>query len=67
MGRWTKTPGNPSEQTFELWTYATAVVQNEPDMSEAQQQLQHAKEQLELAGLYHSRDRRNEADWTRGL
>jgi hypothetical protein len=28
------------------------VVQNDPDMSEPQRQLQHAKEQLDLAGQY---------------
>jgi hypothetical protein len=30
--------------------YSTAVVQNEPDVSEARRQVQHAKEQLDLAG-----------------
>ena len=49
MGRWTKTAEKPSEQTFELPAYSTAVVQNEPDTSEAQRRLQHAKEQLDLA------------------
>jgi len=42
MSRWTKTIERPSEQTFEPPAYLTAVVQNEPDMSEAQRQLQHS-------------------------
>jgi hypothetical protein len=49
VGRWTKTAEKPSEQTFELRAYSTAVVQNESDTSEAQRRLQHAKEQLDLA------------------
>jgi hypothetical protein len=45
----------PGEQTFELPTYPTTVVQNEPDMSEAQPQLQHAKEELDVTGQYTGR------------
>ena len=56
MGRWTKTAETPGEQTFELPAYPTAVVQNESDVSEAQRQLQHAKEQLDLAAQYPDRD-----------
>ena len=43
MGRWTKTPEKANEQTFELPAYPTTVIQNEPDMSEARRQVQHAK------------------------
>jgi hypothetical protein len=50
VGRWTTTAEAPSEQTFELPAYSTAVVQNEPDVSEARRQVRHAKEQLDLAG-----------------
>jgi hypothetical protein len=38
MGRWTKTAEKPSELTFELRAYPTAVVQNERDIGEAQRQ-----------------------------
>ena len=48
MGRWIKTPEKPRAQTFEVPAYPMAVVQNEPDTSEAQRQLQHAKEQLNI-------------------
>jgi hypothetical protein len=56
MSYWSKTSDKPSAQTFELPPYPSTVVQNEPDMSEAQRQLQHAKEQLDLAGQYLGRD-----------
>jgi hypothetical protein len=36
-----------------------SVVHNEPDMSEAQRQLQHAKEQLDLAEQYPGRKAAN--------
>ena len=52
MGRWIKTPEKPSEQTFKFPAYPAAVVQNEPDMSEARRQFQHATEQLDLSGQY---------------
>ena len=55
MGRWTTTAEAPSEQTFELPAYSTAEVQNEPDVIEARRQVQHANEQLDLAGRYPSR------------
>ena len=48
MGRWTKTPGKPSEETYECTLYRTEVVQTTPDMTEAEKQLRHANEQLEL-------------------
>ena len=35
-----------------LPAYPTAVVRNEPDMSEARRQFQHATEQLDLSGQY---------------
>jgi hypothetical protein len=38
MGRWTKAAEKPSEQPFELPACPTAVVQNEPDKSEAERQ-----------------------------
>ena len=43
MGRWTTTAEAPSEQTFEHPAYSTAVVQNEPHVSEARRQVQHAE------------------------
>jgi acetyl esterase/lipase len=38
--------------TLAVIRFAAAMVQNEPDMSEAKRQLQYAKEQLGLAGQY---------------
>ena len=55
MGRWTKTPGKPSEETYECTVYATEVVQTTPDMTEAAEQLRHANEQLAIAGAYPGR------------
>ena len=51
MGRWTKTPGKPSEETYECTLYGTL------DMTEAEKQLRHANEQLVLAGAYPGRGR----------
>jgi hypothetical protein len=45
---WLKTSDKPSEQTFELPAYRTEVVQNRIDMAEAEKQLAHARQQLEL-------------------
>ena len=52
MGRWTKTPSKPSEETYECTLYGTEVVQTTPDMTEATKQLRHANEQLAIAGAY---------------
>ena len=56
MGRWTKTPGKPSEE-YECALYGTEVVQTTLDMTEAEKQLRHANEQLVLAGAYPGRGR----------
>jgi hypothetical protein len=48
VSRWNKTSDKPSEKTLGLPAYPTAVVQNEPDMSGAQRQLQYAKEKFDL-------------------
>ena len=48
MGRWTKTPGKPSEETT-CTLYGTEVVQTTPDMTKAEKQLRHANEQLAVA------------------
>jgi hypothetical protein len=57
VGRWTKTPGKPSEETYECTLYGTEVVQTTPDMTEAAKQLRHANEQLAIAGAYPGRAR----------
>jgi hypothetical protein len=57
MGRWTKTPGNPSEETYECALYGTKVVQTKPDLTEAEKQLRHANEHLAIAGAYPGRGR----------
>ena len=57
MGRWTKTPGKPSEETYECTLYGTEVVQTVPDLTEAEKQLHHANEQLAIAGAYPARQR----------
>ena len=46
MGRWTKTPGKPSEETYECTLYGMEIVQTVPDLTEAEKQLHHANEQL---------------------
>ena len=50
--RWTKTPGKPSEQSFECRAYDAEIVSPALDTSEAQAQLQHAQQQLELSEQY---------------
>jgi hypothetical protein len=57
VGRWTKTLGKPSEETYECTLYGTEVVQTTLDMTEAEKQLRHANEQLVLAGAYPGRGR----------
>jgi hypothetical protein len=54
-GRWSKTSDKPSEQTFELPPYGTEVVQNTVDMAEAEKQLAHARQQIELTKSYPGR------------
>ena len=54
MGRWTKTPGKPSEETYECTLYGRSATL---DMTEAEKQLRHANEQLVLAGAYPGRGR----------
>jgi hypothetical protein len=44
-----------SNSTLTVIRFATAVVHNERDMSEAQRQLQHAQQQLDLAGQHRGR------------
>ena len=44
MGRWTKTPGKPSEETYECTLYGTEVVQTTLDMTEAETQLGRAEQ-----------------------
>jgi hypothetical protein len=53
--RWTKTPGKPSEQSFECRAYDAEIVSPALDTSEAQAQLQHAQQQLELSEQYPGR------------
>jgi hypothetical protein len=57
MGRWTRTPGKPSEETYECTMDGTKVVQTTPDMTEAAKQLRHVNEQLAIAGAYPGRER----------
>ena len=57
MGRWTKKPGKPSEETCEFTPYGTEVVQTTLDMTEAAKQLRLANEQLAIAGAYRGRGR----------
>jgi hypothetical protein len=61
VGRWIKTPGKPSEETYECTLYGTEVVQTAPDMTEAAKQLRHANEQLAIAGAYPGRERARHA------
>jgi hypothetical protein len=62
VGRWTKTPDKPSEETYECTLYGTEVVQTTPDMTEAAKQLRHANEQLAIAGAYPGRGRAQPRD-----
>ena len=55
MGRWTKTPGKPSEETYDCTLYGTEVFHTRPD--KAAKQLRHANEQLAIAGAYPGRGR----------
>jgi hypothetical protein len=57
VGRWTKTPSKPGEETYECTLYGTEIVQTVPDLTEAEKQLHHANEQLAFAGAYPGRDR----------
>jgi hypothetical protein len=52
---WLKTSDKPSEQTFEAAPYDIEVVQNTLDMAEAEKQLDHARQQIELAKKYPGR------------
>ena len=45
---WTKTADKPNEQTFETAPYGVEVVRNMADTAEAEKQLEHARQQLEL-------------------
>ena len=53
----------PPGDNSDAWRQLAAAIYHDrgsetnPDMSEAQRQLQHAKEQLDLAGQYPGRDR----------
>ena len=58
---WTKTPGKPSEETYECTLYGMEIVQTAPDMTEAEKQLRHANEQLAIAGAYPGREARSHA------
>jgi hypothetical protein len=49
VGRLTKTPGKPSEETYECTLYGTKVVQTTPDMTKAAKQIRYANEQLAIA------------------
>ena len=55
MKRWTKTPGKPSEETYECTPYETEVVQTTPDMTEAAKQLRHAVARPLMLDLLRSR------------
>jgi hypothetical protein len=57
VGRLTKTPGKPSEETYECTLYGTEVVQTTPDMTKAAKQIRYANEQLAIAGAYPGRER----------
>jgi hypothetical protein len=61
VGRWTKTPGKPSEETYECTLYGMEVVQTTLDMTEAAKQLRHANEQRAIAGAYPGRGARSRA------
>jgi hypothetical protein len=55
--RWTKTADTSTIQSFECRAYDVETVSPDPDMSEVQDQLQHAREQLAISARYPGRDR----------
>jgi hypothetical protein len=53
---WIKTSDKASKQTFELSPYRTEVVRSTVlDMAEAERQLAHARQQIELTKTYPGR------------
>jgi hypothetical protein len=53
--RWIKTYDKPNEETYELSPYGVEVQQTLVDQTEAEKQLKHAQQQLDLTNVYPGR------------